>query len=229
MPYGTLLGANGATPTSVLLGSTAVSAVCLGSTQVWPAHAAHADEVVVHTADTTWTVPAWANCVDIVCLGAGAGGDSGGAGMRTGSGGPSGSWASLRLVRTIDVPSSAADYLPGSLTISIGQGGVGGRVGVTYGGPSTVTYGSRVLSAAGGPTAQHLATGATHPDGYAVNPITYTFNGHSFTGGGASTVRGSAGIVPGGGGSGQVGHIIGPDNPGGKGARGQVWTVARII
>jgi hypothetical protein len=151
----------------------------------------------------TYTIPPFADTVDIITLG---GGDPGGPGfIGYGQGGLAGQFSAVTVVRGVGIPWS-------STTIS-GVVGVGGPLG-GHGGATTATAtGMTTVTAAGGGGAW---TG--NVDGQ--SPGTLTFNGNKYVGGAVAQVN-QPGNLPGGGGAG--GFFFGGGQPG---AAGQVWFYA---
>lgn len=169
------------------------------------------------------SIPVWARYVDVVLLGAGAGGDGGGQSVNTGSGGAPGGWATNRWDR------GASRNTWRRLSLTIGTGGNGGAAGGigenkdgSPGGATTMQiedWSGQVgqsLSAAGG------SGNVSGQNGGAVSPLTTTFNNISATGGNTST--GDTATVPGAGGRGGGGSAwpLGAGS-GRQGARGQAW------
>ena len=146
----------------------------------------------------TYTIPRWADALDVIIVSSGAGG-SGGSFSGNGAGGLPGQWLSATWVRGVDIPFSA-------LTAT----GVVGKH------PSTAC----TAAVAGGPSLSQAArsgtVGITNPRGQ--SPGDHTRNGKTYTGGAAQGALGNQGYAPGGGGAGG-----GWNGPGGAGAPGAVW------
>ncbi len=178
----------------------------------------------------TYTIPSWANFLDVSVLGGGGGGCGGNGGIgQHGEGGDAGSWVSETLERGVDFPSGAT-----SLTLFVGDGGNGGSPGdpgaagqASY--RAAIASGKAQVTAAGGPGGDGwgLDTNYTYGD----SPGNHTYGGRTFTGGGrASSLgasTGSAGKSPGGGGGGGAAGWFGIAWAGGKGGNGGAWVVAR--
>lgn len=155
----------------------------------------------------TYSIPYWADTLDVVVLGAGGGGNNGTT-LVTGQGGTAGQWAQKILTRGVDFPLTAT-----SLTVTVGaggaaNGGTGGASQVTGTGVVTMTANGGV---GGGNSGQVQGKGSGN---FTCNGIVYT--GSSDTTGSTNNIPGNA---PGGGGRG--GNALG--GAGGVGARGQVW------
>lgn len=177
----------------------------------------------------TYSIPSWANELDVTLVGAGGGGCGGNAAISLhGEGGDAGSWASETLVRGVDFPVGAT-----SLTITVGAGGSGGSVEDAggAGGASSraaIASGKAVFTAAGGEGGDGFGLGA-YVEGD--SPGNHTYGGTTFTGGGKaasnSASAGQSGRSPGGGGGGGAGGYFGIAWPGGAGGRGGAWVTAR--
>lgn len=146
----------------------------------------------------TYTFPRWADAIDVIILGSGAGG-SGGSIFGNGAGGLQGLWLSATWVRGVDIPFSA-------LTAT----------GVVGAHPSTAC----TAAVAGGPSLSQAARSGTmgifDPTGQ--SPGDHVRNGKTYTGGATQGALGNQGYAPGGGGAGG-----GWNGPGGAGAPGRVW------
>jgi hypothetical protein len=112
-------------------------------------------QVDVFTASGTYTVPAWARQLTLVCIGAGGGGGSGAAGTNASSrSGGAGGGAGGRSMDDVDV----AELSGATLTVTIGSAGAGGSAvtGTTSGnagaagGDTTIADGVQILLAATG-------------------------------------------------------------------------------
>jgi hypothetical protein len=159
-----------------------------------------------------FTIPAWADAIDVVLVGGGAGG-GGGLGFVGGVGGLAGNFATKTLVRGVDIPT-------GTTIIAgvIGDGGAGGAIGgFTNGHAGTATTavgsGMTTVNAAGG-------SGVNTLNGFGIyngqEAADLTFNGKVYPGGDAQNAAYLPGNSPGGGGPG--GFLDGL-----PGARGQAW------
>lgn len=191
----------GSSAAKVYLGSTAVSAVYLGSTLIYKS----APELTTYsTAGTfTYTIPAWCTTLDIICLG---GGEAGGVAwlLGTGSGGKAGGWGSSTLVRGTSIPFSTT-----TLAVTVGAGGNGSQG--NYPAPGQDGQASTVSGTWG------TVTGAGGAGGNSSNynggsPGTVTVAGQTYSGGVFPAAPGT------GGGGGNP-----PGGPGGAGERGRVW------
>lgn len=159
----------------------------------------------VENAAGSYTVPDWADTIEVVAVGAGGGGAGGGI-FSTGDGGRAGSWASGRYSVT-----------PGqSITCSGGLGGSGGSTNSSNGSSGSPAYvniaGAQALTANGG--GPGTSTNGNQPGRAAGD---YTAFGRTFTGGGSAS-NGQSGNAPGGGGGPGA-----PLNSGNAGAVGRVW------
>jgi hypothetical protein len=163
----------------------------------------------------SYSIPPWAVYLDVIAVGAGAGGQGGQA--FTGNGGGGGGWQAVTLLRGVDIPLTTT-----SITGSVGAGGAGSTGNGSPGGSSTaIATGWAGLTAAGGTNPNPSGSGPIP----GLSPGNETFNGVPYTGGASQTTARSAGIAPGGGGAG--GNLSFIAVSGGAGARGQVWIVAR--
>jgi hypothetical protein len=155
-----------------------------------------------------YQIPAFADTVDYVLLGAGGGSNAAGVGVITTKlGGGAGQWVTGTLHRGTDIP-WATDTITGLV-------GLGGPAGAN-GNPTTATWsGGPIYSAAGGTT-------SSAPDPGGQSPGTITYNGQTYAGGARQPgMLGAPGNPPGGGGAVGIGLV-----PGGAGARGQAWFYA---
>lgn len=161
----------------------------------------------------TTVVPSWANWVDLIPLGAGAGG-SGALFAVPGSRGLAGDWNPLTLEVGVDIKAGSI------ITVTVGRwGGAGGGGSSGSAGDATViTYidpanAVHTLTATGGnPTGGANSVGESPGD--------VTVNGLLYKGGGTATF--SVGSAPGGGGGGAL-----PYGGGFRGAPGAAWVVSR--
>ena len=150
----------------------------------------------------SYTIPEWADAIDVIAIGGGEGGDYGTIGPA--NGGLAGEWAYTTLVRGEDIPME-------NLKIT-GVVGAGGGVNGRRGEDTVVTAaGAPTLTAAGGDGQQEF-------NSWGQGAGQVTVNGIIYRGGGSKSTPGGWGNAPGGGGAG--GWLFGN---GGRGARGQVW------
>jgi hypothetical protein len=168
---------------------------------------------------TAYTIPDWADAIDIVAIGGGGGGQGGGALNSYGEHGDAGTWSG----RTFIIDSST----PKTLHVAVGSGGDAGRgplkdVG-TAGGASVVSNSASetLITASGG------AEGGTGVlGGIAESPAvpSFTYNGITYPGSPAMTAHDPAPAPsgPGIGGVGGVGKAVGGVD-GGAGGPGKVW------
>lgn len=211
---GTKVGANG-----VYVGGTKASAVYLGSTKAWPDF----NPILLEypTPGTySYTIPAGASMLDIIGLGPGGGGDSGGAGNRVGKGGGAGSWQ--HYVRAVT---------PGEVVnIRVGAGGKGGYGTITGTPP---TPGEQNLWAMNAPPQSdmgaagqqgNLSGASLVQQGASPSPTTYTVNGRTYgpagTGGAGGNPAQAGGLGAGGGGG---NGVITGFSTGGNGGPGKIW------
>lgn len=182
--------------------------------------------VFTTTGSHTYTIPSWANFVDVTMVGGGGGGHRGNEVGQGGEGGDAGSWASETLQRGVDFPVGAS-----TLTFTVGAGGAPNSGGVPggLGGSSVraaIASGKAVFTAAGGPGGNAIGGSGVNGD----SPGNHTYGGTTYVGGGTSLLRavaaGSPGKSPGGGGAGGSGGFV-SSYSGGVGAPGSVWSVAR--
>jgi hypothetical protein len=182
----------------------------------------------------TYSIPEWANKIDVIVLGGGGGGQGGGAGFANGRSGAAGTYgAGLTLTRGTDFP-------PGKTTFSgfVGTSGTGGvRGNGTAGGASALS----VEFGAVGPGATGSGTGSvalswTHtPDGYdnfVIVSVAATVAGGSITTHTrAATYDGVTmpwlGVVDRGGGTGGWVHVFGIAVTPGAGAKTVSVTVSK--
>lgn len=190
--------------------------------------ALHQTQVDVFTSSGTYTVPAWARRLKVVCIAGGAGGGSGAAGTNAADrGGGSGGGAGGRSEEEFDVSEVAA-----TLSVTIGAGGSGGTA-VTgtasgsnggYGGDSSVSSaGASIIKAEGGTSGFGGSSGTTAggPGGIGIHRSNAGGDGSAGgpgTDGIERTLTNSAG---GGGGGGGV-AIAGTAGSGGRGGFGYI-------
>lgn len=165
----------------------------------------------------TYTIPSWAYKIDVILLGGGAGGRSGGAGFNNGEGGGAGSWVATTLTRGVNIPFSTT-----TITGSVATAGAGGTnlgAAPTSGGSSTATAtGMASLTAIGG-----VIDASTTQSGIA--PGNTTYNSQTYTGGTAGVRGAGNATAPGAGGAGGDGVFVGYST-GGAGSAGRVWFYA---
>ena len=203
---------------SLFLGGTKIDGVYLGR----PASTFTPFEAKIVTAGNwSYTIPAGATKVDVVCFGGGGGGNSSGAFGDADGGVEAGS-----AFKTYTVGSTGSDFAAGgTITGSNGLGGSGGvgAFGSPGGGAATTVIGG--LSAPGGRAAD---SGAGNPHGGTPAPV--TFNGRVYVGGeggnrvGTGPISNSPATDGGvGGGGGGGGGASATSNPGGKGGNGATY------
>ncbi len=181
-------------------------------------------QVDILIANGTYTIPAWAQRLEVILVGAGGGGASGSSGDATanrvgGGGGGAGGY----VAETFDV-----SELTGPLAITVGTGGAGGlgvtgttslRSGASGTASSLSVNGSVVLSANGGAGASSLsgAGGSGGAGSFALGASGGTSISNSAAGIGADGV----GAGPGGGGGGGALDTASVQRSGGNGGVGQ--------
>ena len=166
----------------------------------------------------TYTIPGWANYMDVVVVGAGGGGNGGGGGYTNGGGGGAGTWSGLSFTRSL----SATTY-----SYTVGAGGNGG-VSNTAGTAGGASAGNGVaITGAGGAAGagQGITLDGYGAGNYTLNTVTYTGGAATATGNSTANVS-KPGNPPGGGGAGGLGQLAG-GTTGGNGAAGAVWFRAR--
>ena len=198
--------------------SNLVDAVYLGDVRVWPDITPLTQQYNTAGAHT-YTIPAGANHLDVIVLGAGGGANSGGGGNTNGGGAGAGSWQAT----TLNLPQSYT-----TLNVTVGAGGIGTTspgTGTNGGASSVTATGWAGISSSGGQGGQFQ--GVTL-DGSGAGSFTY--NGVTYVGGAPTgTLNNTAdcskvGNAPGGGGSGGRGAVTNVGvGPGGNGAAGSVW------
>lgn len=163
-----------------------------------------------------YSIPNWANKIDVVLVGAGGGGINDTLGLK-GAGGAGGSWAALTLTRGGNISNSVS-----TITGSVGKGanaenfnlfGYDNRGGT----PTTCSPpGLQAISAQGGKT----GGGASNDPTLGGSPGNFPFGGKTYQGGPTQSSPGTNGNSPGGGGSG------GLMSSGGAGADGAAFFYA---
>lgn len=164
----------------------------------------------------TFTVPSWANFLDIIALGAGGGGGDTD-GSSTGSGGGAGNWDIVTIAR-------ASGWPTGNVTVNVGGGGhaasYGSAASGSPGGASSASgTGMSTVSGAGGSGGAYA--GGSQNGG---SPIDQTYLGTTYISGAGDTT-GTGAIAPGGGGIGNNTYSASAT----FGADGKVWIVARQV
>lgn len=140
----------------------------------------------------TYSIPAWANKIDVVVLGAGGGGFNVG-----GGGGGAGAWATRTITRGTDIP-----YNLTALTGTVGQGAPPkfAVLPIAFGGATTCEIsGLGTLTGVGGQSGLNNF----HPLGQTGSgPGDLVYGRINYPGGDNQTVQAAAGNPPGGGGAG---------------------------
>jgi hypothetical protein len=188
----------------------------------------HAEETKEFSAGGSYTIPDWADAIDIICLGGGGGGQAGGAANANGTAGLPGMFGT----DTIDVTALRGT----ALRVTVGAGGNGGPgplKGVGAPGTDSTVAGTGVpaVTGKGGvPGATGLVSGIRQPKSAHTNH----YNGKTYTVPATGTVFdpwatvGSVQKAMGAGGWGGGGGLFG-GGPGGKGGAGHVWIRAYQI
>jgi hypothetical protein len=164
-----------------------------------------------------YSIPYWCNTIDVILLGAGGGGSYGG-GNEVGGGG--GTWTTATLQRGSDIPLAAT-----TITVTVGQGGVGGTLSAPQGGPggdTTATWDTSSGPATGTAPGGGAGGSSSGVTGEGPSPSSESVGDASLNGGVAQPTAGADGNPPGGGGAGGAGL-----KQGGAGADGAAVLVAR--
>ena len=181
----------------------------------------------------SWDWPTWAQFVDVIAVGAGAGGDGGWAFPITtsGKGGDGGDWFTATLERGVDTDAGVTE-----ITGSVGAGGDKGDGSNNTASPGRqATDGGSTTAICTGWAGDTAVGGVRGVSGNrtGLTPGDETYGGTTFHGGhdqSQGSNVGSDGNPPGGGGEAGRGAVI-PFSPlgydGGDGAPGSVWFVAR--
>jgi hypothetical protein len=165
-----------------------------------------------------YPIPYWCDTIDLILLGAGGGGLYSDFNVR--SGGGAGSWRVVTVQRGSDIP-----WATTTITVTVGQGGVGGSGSAPDAAPGGDTSASWDTSS--GMTTTETASGgaaAAAPDstGAASNPSSESVGNAKLDAGAPQPDGGADGNAPGGGGAGGGGL-----KQGGDGANGAALVVAR--
>jgi len=177
----------------------------------------HSPETHPFTSSGGLFIPAWVNRIDVIAFGGGGGGHQGGSWGIAGNGGNAGVQAVVSWYRTTHFSGEP------TASITVGNGGAGGGGFSANGNPgsaTTITIPGHTLTAPGGAGGYDVNFGGGNSYGRAAGNIVY--NGITYVGGGQQNTQGGAGAYPGGGGAG--GNWISLQ-PGGNGAKGEVWLV----
>ncbi|AXH46863.1 minor tail protein [Mycobacterium phage Aminay] len=211
-------------------GDTAWFGIGIAAGDVPPPYQAPRTTEISTTGAYTYTIPSWANYIDVILLGGGAGGHGGNGGNgQGGDGGLGGNWVTETLVRGVDFPTNTTQ-----LTGYVGAGGAGGpkeQAGDPGGTTSRlpISGGKTGVAAGGGLSGGGYAS--TQAQNWGMTPGNQTYGGTTYIGGAtvldASAQNGAPGNAPGGGGAGGAGGIYTVAWAGGAGARGGAWFVAR--
>lgn len=180
--------------------------------------AGHHDPITVYfTESGSIPIPAWAEYVEVVALGAGGGGKSGGTAGFYGEGGGAGKFATAVWERGVDFTDSTTNVV-----ITVGGGGAGGVLfsNGAGGGGTTVKVDATALTAGGGSGGDAFGINGIGANFVGNGPGEYTFNDQLYLGGVVQNVYGSGGQSPGGGGSGGNWITV---SSGGAGASGAAW------
>ncbi|ASW84760.1 hypothetical protein [Mycobacterium intracellulare] len=192
---------------SISVGNTPVSTISVGDRVVW---STFTPELATFAAAGAYTynIPAGCRFIDVILLGAGSGGNAGGAGFVSGNGGAAGHWAIITLERGVDIPWSVKQ-----ITGVIGAGGTqgiyGGAAPTSGGGTSAIASSWAGLTAAGG-----VFVNSGGSTGKAPSPASQTVNGQTYPAGAAGK-----------GGNGGAGGFV-SGSSGSPGAPGEAWFYA---
>jgi hypothetical protein len=162
----------------------------------------------------TYEIPYWCSAIDVLLLGAGGGGSSGGFAVHGGLGG---SWTPVTFWRGFGTKPPGALSISAatpSISITVGAGGSGGATPGSGGDTVATVTGLQDQTASGGAGGANSDAIGKGPD-----PHTQTSNNQPVTGGDDQTTGDGPGNSPGGAGAG--GFF------GGAGADGAAWVVAR--
>lgn len=161
----------------------------------------------------TYDFPVWSKVLDIVAVGAGGAGRGMSFVGVWGEGGKAGQWATLRLVRGVNVPQSTTQ-----IQITVGKGNSSTFGAGNPGDPTVVTItGYGTLTAAGG-----AGGSASNLDTPGKSPGNITFEGELYIGGAQQNGQSATGNAPGGGGGGSRVSLT----TGGIGGAGRAWIKA---
>lgn len=177
----------------------------------------HDPVIVYFTESGTIPRPNWAGFVEILGVGSGGGGKSGGTAGFYGAGGSPGKWSVA--VWELGVDFDDADT---TVTITISPGGAGGILFSNggAGGDTTIELGDATLTCDGGAGGASFGISGIGANFVGAGPGNYTFNGELYLGGVNQNVYSSGGQSPGGAGSGGNWITV---SPGGAGAKGAAW------
>ena len=177
----------------------------------------------------SYVIPSWAKYVDVIKLGGGGGGAGGNGGVGiAGEGGDAGQWHAETLERGVHFPTAGATI---GGTVSAGGNGGARESNGSAAAPTTrnaIAGGTGASQANGGAGGTGEGTDGDYI--YGDTPGNFVYNGTTYVGGGRAqggNGDGKPGSPAGGGGGGGQGGFYTVAWPGGKGARGQVWVVAR--
>ncbi|AGK85991.1 hypothetical protein Chy4_0029 [Mycobacterium phage Chy4] len=199
--------------------------VSLGNDQVWPAF----DPVltpITAVGAYTYNIPAQAEFIDVILLGAGGGGQGMGSATAWGQGGFGGSWVTATLRRGVDIPWAVTQITgvigaggtagPGYIFGQTGAGGKGGDTTATFSGGGTL-----IAAGGAGGNSRNLDFGGKSP-----NPADMVYRDRTYEGGAEQITPSGIGYAPGGGGAAATVSVGITGLAGGPGARGQAWFLA---
>lgn len=172
-----------------------------------------------YVANATLEISSWAKSIGLIGVGGGGGGNGEDLAF-VGFGGLAGVWNATTL--TVGATGATGIQAGATITITVGEGGVGGAY-FTTGNPGTATTFSwpdaagttQTLTCAGGLGG---SVGGTNLLEWGLSPGNLTYQGQTYVGGGIQVIGGLPGIAPGGGGTGGA-----PFEYGAGGAIGQAW------
>lgn len=193
----------------VSVGDTPVTKISVGDQLVWAAFTPTAPTAFTTAGAYTYNIPDGCRFIDVILLGAGSGGNAGGAGFVAGNGGQPGTWQVVTVERGVDIPWSIKQIT--GLVGAGGTQGISGGAAPSSGGATTATAsGWAGLSAAGG-----VFVNSGGQVGKAPSPATQSLNGQTYS-------PGTHGM----GGAGGAGGLL-SGSSGSPGQSGEAWFYAR--
>ncbi|WP_196765109.1 glycine-rich domain-containing protein [Mycobacterium avium] len=193
----------------VSVGDTPVTKISVGDQLVWSAFTPTAPTAFTTAGAYTYNIPDGCRFIDVILLGAGSGGNAGGAGFVAGNGGQPGTWQVVTVERGVDIPWSIKQIT--GLVGAGGTQGISGGAAPSSGGATTATAsGWAGLSAAGG-----VFVNSGGQVGKAPSPATQSLNGQTYS-------PGTHGM----GGAGGAGGLL-SGRSGSPGQSGEAWFYAR--
>ncbi|WP_443889903.1 glycine-rich domain-containing protein [Mycobacterium avium] len=142
---------------------------------MWAAFTPTAPTAFTTAGAYTYNIPDGCRFIDVILLGAGSGGNAGGAGFVAGNGGQPGTWQVVTVERGVDIPWSIKQIT--GLVGAGGTQGISGGAAPSSGGATTATAsGWAGLSAAGG-----VFVNSGGQVGKAPSPATQSLNGQTYS------------------------------------------------